>query len=151
MGQFPELTLVHRAQPSPIPGAGDITPCSEWTSSSTALIRSWSNGEVAVNGETTVLAMTDGLESGEASMGVGGSEADATSVLKGLGEVGFSVEGVNGSVELTKLILALAETRDVGSKSPVTQLVGCLSQVGVTSSAPLKEAKEPGAHRLRGE
>src|SRR5712671_344806 len=92
LGRFPELTPVHRVQPNPIPGAGDITPRSEWTSSSTASIRSWANGEVATNGEATVLAVADGLELGKTSMSVGGSKADATSVLDGLGEVGFGTE-----------------------------------------------------------
>jgi len=127
LGRFPELTPVHRVQPNLIPGAGDITPRSEWTSSSTASIRSWANSEVAANGEATVLAMAGRLESGETSMSIGGSKANATGVLEGLSEVGFGVEGVNGGVELAKLILTLTETRDVGSESPVTQLVGCLS------------------------
>jgi len=34
---------------------------------------------------------------------------------------------------------------------PIAQLIGRFSQVGVTSGAPLKEAKEPGTHRFRGE
>src|SRR5712672_3524847 len=109
MGRFPELTPVHRAQPSPIPGAGDITLPSDWTSSSTASIRSWANGEVTPNGEATVLAMTDGLEASKTSMRVGGSESDATRVLKGLGEVGFGAKGVESGVEFAKLIFALAE------------------------------------------
>src|SRR5712672_1432091 len=150
MGWFPELTPVHRVQPNPIPGAGDITPHSEWTSSSTASIRGWANGEVATNGEATVLAVADGLESGKASMSVSGSKANATGVLKGLSEVGFGAKGVNGGVEFAKLILALAEARDVGSEPPIAQLVGRFSQMGVASGAPLKEAKEPGTHRLRG-
>src|SRR5712671_6261024 len=148
MGWFPELTPVHRVQPNPIPGAGDITPHSEWTSSSTASIRGWANGEVATNGEMTVLAVANGLESGKASMSIGGSKANAAGVLDGLGEVGFGVKRVNGGVEFAKLILALTEVRDVGGEPPIAQLVGRFSQVGVTSGAPLKEAKEPGAHRL---
>src|SRR5882757_753576 len=126
MGWFPELTPVHQVQPNPIPGAGDITPRSEWTSLSTASIRGWVNGEVAANGETTVLAVANGLESGEASISVGSPKTDATGVLESLGKVGFGAEGVNGGVELMKLVFALAETRDLGSESPVTQLVGCL-------------------------
>src|SRR5712675_1172684 len=91
-GRFPELTPVHRVQPSPVPGASDITPHSEWTSSSTASIRGWANGEVTTNGEATVLAVTDGLESSKASMSVSGSKANATGVLKGLSEVGFGAK-----------------------------------------------------------
>jgi len=34
---------------------------------------------------------------------------------------------VNGGIELAKLILTLMEARDVGSTSPVTQLIGCFS------------------------
>ena len=114
-------------QPSPVPGAGDITPHSEWTSSSTASIRSWANGEVAVDGEATVLAVTYGLESGKTSVGVGGSELDTTSVLEGLGEIGLGAKGVNGGVEFVKLIFALTEARDVGGESPVAQFVGRFS------------------------
>src|SRR5712671_1306329 len=127
LGRFPELTPVHRVQPNPVPRAGDITPRSEWTSSSTASIRSWANGEVAADGEAAILAVADRFEPGEASVGVGSSKTDATSVLKGLGEVGFGAEGVNGGIELAKLILALTEASDVGSESPVAQFVGCLS------------------------
>jgi len=127
VGWFPELTPVHRVQPNPIPRAGDITPHSEWTSSSTASIRGWANGEVTANGETTVLAVADGLESGEASVSVGSSKANATGILEGLGEVGFGAEGVNGGIELAKLIFTLTEAHNVGGKSPVTQLVGCFS------------------------
>ena len=127
MGRFPELTPVHREQPSPVPGAGDITPRSEWTSSSTALIRSWANSEIAANGETAILAVTDGFESGEASMGISGSKTNATGVLKGLGKVGFGTERVDGGVELAKLVFALAEAHNVGSEPPIAQFVGCLS------------------------
>jgi len=116
-----------------------------------ASIRGWANGEVAVNGEMTVLAVADGLELGEASMSVGGPKANATGVLEGLSEVGFGVKGVNGGIELAKLILALTEARNVGSEPPIAQLIGRFSQVGVTSGAPLKEAKEPGTHRFRRE
>src|SRR5712672_1454779 len=116
MGWFPELTPVHRVQPNPIPGAGDITPHSEWTSSSTASIRGWANGEVATNGEATVLAVTGGLESSKTSMSVGGPEANPASVLKGLSEVGFGAKGVDGGVEFAQLILALAIARDVGGE-----------------------------------
>jgi len=126
LGRFPELTPVHREQPSPVPRAGDITPRSEWTSSSTASIRGWANGKVATNGEATVLAVTGGLESSEASMSVGGPEANAASVLKGLGEVGFGAKGVDGGVEFAQLILALTIAHDVGGKPPVAQFVGCL-------------------------
>src|SRR5712671_3188971 len=87
LGRFPELTPVHQVQPNPIPGAGDITPRSEWTSSSTASMRGWANGEVTSDGEATVLAVTDGLESGKASVSVGGTKADATGILKCLGEI----------------------------------------------------------------
>src|SRR5712672_3052960 len=89
LGRFPELTPVHRVFPDPIPGAGDITPRSEWTSSSTASIRSRANGEVTSDGEAAVLAMTGGLEASEASVGVSSTEADATGLLKLFGEVGF--------------------------------------------------------------
>jgi len=109
------------------------------------------NGEVAANGEATVLAVADGLESGEVSMSVGGSKANATGILKGLCEVGFSAKGVNGGVEFAKLILALAEACDVGGEPPIAQFVGHFLQMGIASGAPLKEAKEPGAHRLCGE
>src|SRR5882757_1526177 len=142
MGRFPELTPVHRVQPSPIPGAGDITPRSEWTSSSTASIRGWANGEVAANGEAAVLAVADGLELGEASMSVSGSKANVTGILKGLGEVGFGVKGVNGGVEFTKLVFALVEACNVSGESPIAQLVSHFSQMGIASGAPLKEAKE---------
>jgi len=114
-------------QPNPIPGAGDITLPSEWTSSSTASIRSWANGKVTPNGEATVLAVADGLEASEASMGVGGTESDATGVLKGLGKIGFGAKRVDGGVEFVKLIFALTEACDVGSEPPITQVVGCLS------------------------
>jgi len=87
-------------------------------------MRSRANGEVTLDGEAAVLAMTDGLEASEASMSVGSAEADTTGLLKGFGEVGFSAEGVDGGIEFAKLILALTETRDVGSKPPVPQLVG---------------------------
>src|SRR5712671_2095338 len=100
MGRFPELTPVHRVQPSPILGAGDITLRSEWTSSSTASIRGRANGEVAADGETAILAVTDRLESSEVSMSVGGAETNVTGVLKGLGEVGFGMKGMDGGVEL---------------------------------------------------
>src|SRR5712671_5740386 len=119
LGRFPELTPVHRVQPNPIPGAGDITPHSEWTSLSMASIRGQANGEVATNGEATVLAVTDGLESGKASVSVGGSKTDATGVLKGLGKVGFGTERVDGGVELAKLVFALAEAHNVGSEPPI--------------------------------
>src|SRR5712672_1432022 len=89
LGRFPVLTPVHRVFPDPIPGAGDITLRSEWTSSSTASIRSRANGEVTSDGEATVLAMTDGLETSEASVSIGSTEADATGLLKLFGEVGF--------------------------------------------------------------
>src|SRR5712671_230052 len=75
LGRFPELTPVHRVQPGPIPGAGDITPRSEWTSSSTASIRGWANGEVTLDGEAAILAVTNGLESSETSVSIGSSEA----------------------------------------------------------------------------
>ena len=78
-----------------------------------------------MNGEATVLAVADGLELGETSVSVGGSKAMATSVLDGLGEVGFGAKGMDGGVELTELVFALAETGDVGGESPVAQLVGC--------------------------
>jgi len=119
LGRFPELTPVHWVQPSPVPGAGDITPRSEWTSLSTASIRGWANGEVAANGEAAVLAMTDRLESSEASMSIGGPKANAAGVLKGFSEIGFGTKGVDGGIEFTKLIFTLAITRDVGSKPPV--------------------------------
>jgi len=67
--------------------------------------------------------MTDGLEASEASMSVGSAEADTTGLLKGLGEIGFSAEGVDGSVELAKLIFALSKACDGGCESPVTQIV----------------------------
>ena len=137
--------------PDPIPGAGDITPRSEWTSSSTASIRSWANGEVAPDGEAAVLAVANGLETGEASVSVGSAEADATGLLKGLGEVGFSSEGMDGGVELAKLVFALTKACDVGGEPPIPQIVRCLSQMGVTGGTPLKETKEPGTHRLRRE
>src|SRR5712675_608831 len=123
MGRFPELTPVHRMQPSPIPGAGDITPRSEWTSSSTASIRGWVNGEVATNGEATILAVACGLESSETSMSVGSSKANSAGFLKGLSEIGFGAKGMDGGVELTELVFALAETGDVGGESPIAQLV----------------------------
>src|SRR5712671_4959964 len=113
MGRFPELTPVHREQPSPVPGASDITPHSEWTSLSTASIRSWANSEIAVNGEAAILAVTDRFKSGEVSMGVSSSKTLATGILKGLGEVGFGTEGVNGSVEFAKLVFALTEVSNV--------------------------------------
>ena len=84
-------------------------------------------------------------------MSVGCSKVNATRVLKGFGEVGFGTKGVDGGIELAKLILIVMEARDVGGKPPVLQLVGGFSQMGVASSAPLQETKEPGAHRLRGE
>jgi len=127
LGRFPELTPVHREHPSPVPGAGDITPRSEWTSSSTASIRSWPNGEVATDGEAAVLAVAYGFEAGEASVSISSSEADSAGILKGLGEFGFGAKGVDGGVEFAKLILALTETGDIGCKSPVTQVVGGLS------------------------
>jgi len=70
-GRFPELTLVQRAFPNPFPSAGDITPCSEWTSSSTASSIGWSNGEVPSNGEAAVLAMANGFELSKTVVGVG--------------------------------------------------------------------------------
>src|SRR5712671_2257762 len=123
MGRFPELTPVHRVQPSPVPGAGDITPCSEWTSSSMASMRGWANGEVATDWEATVLPVACGLDMSEASMSVGGPKSNTTGVLKGFGEVGFSVKGVDGGVELAQLIFALVVTCNVGSKPPVAQLI----------------------------
>src|SRR5712672_3639917 len=84
VGRFPELTPVHRVFPDPIPGAGDITPRSEWTSSSTASMRSGANGEVTSDGEATVLAVANGLEASEASMSVGSTKTDAAGLLKGL-------------------------------------------------------------------
>src|SRR5712672_3195213 len=98
LGQFPELTPVQWAFPNPFPRAGDITPRSEWTSSSTASIRGWSNSKVAANWETTVLAVTDRFESGETSMSVGGPKADTTSFLEGVGEIGLSAKGVDGGI-----------------------------------------------------
>src|SRR5712671_1705135 len=112
MGRFPELTPVHQVQPNPIPGAGDITPRSEWMSSSTALIRSWANGEVSSDGEAAILAVTSGLESSEASVSISGPQAEAAGVLKGLGEVGLSAQGVDSGVEFVKLVFALAEACD---------------------------------------
>src|SRR5712671_649656 len=120
-GQFPELTPVHWVQPSPVPGAGDITPHSEWTSSSTASIRGWANGKVAVDWEATVLSVTYGLETSETSMSIGGSKANTTGILKSLGEIGLGTKGVDGGIELAQLILALVVTRDVSSKPPVAQ------------------------------
>jgi len=137
--------------PDPIPGAGDITPRSEWTSLSTASIRSGTNGEVTSEGEATIFAVANGFEASEASMRVGGSEASATGVLKGLGELGFGAKGVDGSIELAKLILALSETRDVGCESPVPQVACCVLKMGVASCTPLKEAEEPRAHGLHRE
>src|SRR5712671_184187 len=69
-GRFPELTLVQRAFPNPFPSAGDITPFSEWTSSSTASSSGRANGEIPPDREATVLAMANGFESGKASMGI---------------------------------------------------------------------------------
>jgi len=116
-----------------------------------ALIRGWVNGEIAVNWEVTVLAMADGLELSEASMSVGCPKANAASVLQGFGELSFGAKRVDGGVELAQLILTLAITRDLGGEPPVAQLVGRFSQMGVAGSTPLKEAKEPGTHRFRGE
>src|SRR5712672_4401779 len=127
LGRFPELTPVHRVFPDPIPGAGDITLHSEWTSSSTASIRSRANGEVTSDGEATVLAMTDGLETSEASMSVGSAEADATGLLKGFGKFSFGAEGVDGGVEFAKLVFALSEACDVGCEPPIPQVVRCFS------------------------
>jgi len=92
-----------------------------------------------------------GFEAGEASVSISSSEADSAGILKGLGEFGFGAKGVDGGVEFAKLILALTETGDIGCKSPVTQVVGGLSQVSVRGCTPLEETKEPRAHRLRGE
>jgi len=72
MGRFPELTPVQRAFPNPFPSAGDITPHSGWTSSSSASRIGRANGEVAPEGEATVLAVTYRFETGEAFVGVGG-------------------------------------------------------------------------------
>jgi len=127
MGRFPELTPVHQVQPNLIPGAGDITPRSEWTSSSTGSIRGQANGEVALDGEAAVLAVTGGLELSEASVSVSGPQADTAGVLKGLGEIGLSAQRVDSGIELAKLVFALAKTRDVSRKTPVPQFVGCLS------------------------
>jgi len=151
MGRFPELTPVQQAFPNPFPRASDITPRSEWTSSSTASIRVWANGEIAANGETAVLTVAYGFKSGETSVGVSGPKADSTGVLKGLSEIGFGVEGVNGGIELAKLVFALAETGDVGRKSPVAQVVSSFLQMGIGGRTPLEKTKEPGAHRFRGE
>src|SRR5712671_1575228 len=125
VGRFPELTPVHRVFPDPIPGAGDITPRSEWTSSSTASIRRRANGEVTPDGEAAIFAMTDGFEASETSMSVGSAEADTTGVLKGLGKV--------------------------GCESPIPQIVCCFSKMGVTGRTPLEEAEEPRTHGFRGE
>src|SRR5712671_6276646 len=127
LGRFPELTPVHRVQPNPIPGAGDITPRSEWTSSSTASIRSWANGEVAPDGEAAVLAVADGLETGEASVSVGGAEADTTGLLKGFGKVTFGSEGMDGGIEFAELVFALTEACNVSCEPPIPQVVRCFS------------------------
>jgi len=113
--------------PDPIPGAGDITPRSEWTSSSTASIRGRSNSKVASDGESAVLAVTDGLELSEATVSVSSSQADATGVLKGLGEIGFGAQRVDRGIELAKLVFALAEACDVGCEPPIPQIIGRLS------------------------
>jgi len=95
--------------------------------------------------------MTDGLETSEASMGVGSAETDTTGLLKGLGEVGLSAEGVDGGIEFAKLIFALSEACDIGRESPIPQVVRCFSKMGVTGRTPLKEAEEPRTHGFRRE
>ena len=112
--------------PDPIPGAGDITLSSDWMTSSMASIRSWANGEVTSNGEATVLAVTDGLEASKTSMSIGGSESDMACILEGLGELGFGAKGVDSGVDFAHLVFVLTKARDVGRKSPVTQVVSCL-------------------------
>src|SRR5712671_151401 len=151
MGRFPELTPVHRVQPSPVLGAGDITPHSEWTSSSTASIRGWANGEVAADWEVAVLPVTCGFKASKASMSVGGSKTNTAGVLKSFGEFGFSAKGVDGGIELAQLIFALAVTCNVGGKSPVTQFVRSFAQMGVAGHTPLKESKEPRTYGFSGE
>jgi len=122
LGRFPELTPVQQVFPSPFPSAGDITPRSEWTSSSTASSRGWANGEIPSNGEAAVLAVTDSFESSKSAMGIGCGEAVATAVKQGLGELGFGAEGVNGGIEVPDLVLVLPIPCDVGGETPVPQL-----------------------------
>jgi len=126
MGRFPELTPVQWVFPNPFPSAGDITPRSEWTSSSTASSIGWANGKVSTKREAAVLAVTDGFKASEASMGIGGGQSMATAVEKGFGELGFSAKGVDGGIEVPDLILVLSVTRDVGSKTPVPELFDCV-------------------------
>jgi len=144
-GRFPELTSVQRVFPNPFPSAGDITPRSEWTSSSTASHSGGSNGEVPSYWEAAVLAVADGFETSESVMGVRCGESVSTAVDEGLGELSFSAKGVDGCVEVPDLIFVLAKASDVGGKTPVPKLVGSLREMGEVGGATLKEAEEPWA------
>src|SRR5712671_3809223 len=124
VGRFPELTPVQWVQPSPFPGAGDITPHSEWMSLSMGSIRSWANGEIPTDREAAVLTWTGGLKVHETTMGVGGGETVMTGVLKGFGELSFGTKQVNGGVEVAELIFELPKAVDLGSKTPVLEFVG---------------------------
>jgi len=49
---------------------------------------------------------------------VGGSKTDATGVLKGLGEVGFGAERVDGGVEFAKLICRIGGSAQCQQRAP---------------------------------
>jgi len=67
--------------------------------------------KIAANGETAVPYRGIRIQVGRDVRGaLAAPRQIRQGVLKGLSEIGFGVEGVNGGIELAKLVFALAET-----------------------------------------
>src|SRR5712672_3198554 len=74
-GRFPRTYPGPTAVPERFPGAGDITLCSDWTSSSTTAVVRGLDGSVVYDGEATIATLAGPLESSETSQDVGSCEA----------------------------------------------------------------------------
>src|SRR5882757_9015898 len=130
MGRFPELTSVQRAFPNPFPSAGDITPRSDWTSSSRASRIGRANGEIATEGEATVLSVASGFETSEALVSVGGGQSVTTAVEEGFGEVRLCTKGVYSGIEVPHLVLVLTVMGDISSETPISKFLSCVAEMG---------------------
>jgi len=148
LGQFPELTLVQRAFPNPFLSAGDITLRSDWTSSSSASRIGGTNGEVASEGEATVLAVTDGFEMGEAFVGVSGGQTVMAAVEEGFGEIGLCTKGMNGGVEVPDLVFVFSIASDIGGETPVPKFFCGVAKVCIVGGTTLEEVEKPGSKRF---